>query len=401
VARELRADRATYDRATSKGESMSPSLRQSAVFALAASLLVAPAAFAKDITLPPSGDNQFCSVTQGIGLVRVTVEYSSPNVHAPDGKDRVGHIWGELVPYGLYDLGYNDCKQCPWRGNANENTVFTVSHPVKIEGQPLPAGSYGLFFIAGKDEWTVIFSKNHTSWGAFWYDPAEDQLRVTVKPEACEYHEWLNYDFLDRETDHATLALVWERLRVPIHITVDDMPGLYVENLKQEFRNAQAFKWQNFREAAIYCLTAKAHLDQGLIWADRAVNDPANGVPNLQTVSVLAELQTANGRTEEGAKTMERALAMPDATPIDLHQLARFQQMQGNDALAKRIYFANAKRFPNQWPVNVGLARAYALSGDNKQAIAYMKKAIAQAPDDGTRKNLENVIQQWSAPAGK
>ena len=354
---------------------------------------------AKDITLPPSGDNQFCSVTQGIGLVRVTLTYSSPNVHGPDGKDRTGHIWGELVPYGLYDLGYNDCKSCPWRGGANENTTFSVSHPVKIEGQDLPAGTYGLFFIAGKDEWTVIFSKNSTSWGAFWYDPKEDQLRVTVKPQESEYHEWLTYDFLDRETDHATVALRWEKLQVPIKITVDDMPGVYVANLKEEFRNAQSFKWQNFRQAAIFCLTSKSHLDQGLAWAQQAVSDPANGVANCQTLSVLAELQLAKGMKEEGAKTMDRALAMPDATPIDLHQIARFQQISGNNELAIRIFKYNAKRFPNQWPVNVGMARAAALSGDNRSAIAYAKKAIAQAPDEGNRKNLEGLVQQWSAPA--
>jgi tetratricopeptide (TPR) repeat protein len=359
-------------------------------------LAAPPFASAKDITLPPSGDNQFCSVTQGIGLVRVTVDYSSPDVHAPNGKDRAGHIWGELVPYGLYDLAYNNCTQCPWRGGANENTVFTVSHPVKIEGQPLPAGAYGLFFIAGKDEWTVIFSKNSRSWGAFWYDPKEDQLRVTVKPSECEYHEWLTYEFTDRQTDHATVALQWERLQIPIRITVDDMPGLYVANLQQEFRNAQAFKWQNFREAAIFCLTSKSHLDQGLAWADRAVHDPANGVENLQTLSVLAELQLANGMKEEGSRTMEKALARADATPIDLHTIARFQQMSGNDEMAKRIFLLNAKRFPNQWPVNVGLARAAAISGDKKQAIAYAQKALAQAPDDGNRTNLKNLIQQWS-----
>jgi tetratricopeptide (TPR) repeat protein len=367
---------------------------------LAAAMLLAsaPIASAKDITLPPSGDNQFCSVTQGIGLVRVTVEYSSPDVHGPDGKDRAGHIWGELVPYGLYDLQYNDCKSCPWRGGANENTVFTASHPVNIEGKPLPAGSYGLFFIAGKEEWTVIFSKNHTSWGAFWYDPAEDQLRVTVKPSESEYHEWLTYEFTDRQTDHATIALKWEKLQVPFRITVDDINGVYVANLKEEFRNAQSFQWQNFRQAAIFCLTSKSHLDQGLVWADRAVHDPANGVENAQTVSVLGELQLANGKKEEGVKTILQAIAMPDATPIDIHQVARFQQMQGNDDLAKKVYFANAKRYPNKWPVNVGLARAYALSGDNKQAVAYAKKALAQAPDDGNKKNLENLISQWSAP---
>jgi DUF2911 family protein len=370
-----------------------------AALVIAALLSSASAALAvKTVTLPPSGDNQFCSVTQGIGPVRITIEYSSPNVHAPDGKDRAGHIWGELVPYGLYDLAYNNCKTCPWRGGANENTVFTVSHPVKIEGQALPAGSYGLFFIAGKEEWTVIFSKNYKSWGAFWYDPAEDQLRVEVKPSECEYHEWLTYDFIDRETDHATVALKWERLQIPIRITVDDMPGVYVETMKQEFRNAQAFEWRNYRDAAIFCLTSKSHLDQGLLWAQEAVSRPGNGVRNLLTVSVLAELQLANGKTAEGMATMEHALAMPDATPVDLHGIARFQQISGNTVLAKRIFLMNAKRFPNQWPVNVGLARSYAIDGDNKQAVVYAKKALAQVPDEANKKNLENLIKQWSEP---
>ena len=67
---------------------------------------------------------------------------------------------------------------------------------------------------------------------------------------------------LIRQTDHAALALEWEKLQIPIKITVDDMPGLYVNNLKQGFRNAQSFKWQNFREAAIYCLTFKSHLER-------------------------------------------------------------------------------------------------------------------------------------------
>ena len=371
-----------------------PRLRLLAACAL---LSLASVAAAKDITLPPSGDNQYSKVTQGIGLVRVSIEYNSPNVHAPDGRDRAGHIWGELVPYGLYDLSYNNCTKCPWRGGANENTVFTTSHPVKIEGQALPAGSYGLFFIAGKDEWTVIFSKNYKSWGAFWYDPAEDQLRVQVKPAECDYHEWLTYEFTDREKDHATVALQWEKLQVPFRNTVDDMPGVYVANLKQEFRNAQAFKWQTFREAAIFCLVNKTHLDDGLAWAQEAVSRPGTGVENIQTLSVLAELQLATGQTAEGQKTLDKALAARDANPVDIHQIARFQQNSGDPELAKKIFLANAKKFPNQWPVNVGLARYHAMSGDNKQAVTYAKKALAQAPDEGNKKNLEGLITQWSA----
>ena len=120
------------------------------------------------LTLPPSGDNQKASVTQFIGPVKVTIDYSSPAVHGPGGKDRRGQIWGKLVPYGVTDLGFHGGKPSPWRGGANENTIFTVSDPVTIEGQPLAAGQYGLHLIAGPDEWTVIFSKNSSAWGSFF-----------------------------------------------------------------------------------------------------------------------------------------------------------------------------------------------------------------------------------------
>ena len=111
-----------------------------AVLALALGLAAcAMSASAQTITQPFSGDNQKASVTQWIGPVKVTIDYSSPDVHGPGGEDRAGKIYGEgaVVPYGLHDLGFNNCKQCPWRAGANQNTVFEVSHDVLIEGQKL------------------------------------------------------------------------------------------------------------------------------------------------------------------------------------------------------------------------------------------------------------------------
>ena len=64
-------------------------------------------------------------------------------------QDRRGQIWGKLVPYGMTDLGVLGGKLSPWRGGANENTVFTVSDAVAIEGQPLAAGQYGLHLDRG------------------------------------------------------------------------------------------------------------------------------------------------------------------------------------------------------------------------------------------------------------
>src|SRR4029077_4359198 len=98
------------------------------------SLASAPARGAQGLTLPPNGDNPQASVTQAIGPVRVTVDYSSPRV-VRGKNNRRGKIWGELVPWGMSDLRFNGCSSCPWLGGANENTTFTVTHDVKINGQ--------------------------------------------------------------------------------------------------------------------------------------------------------------------------------------------------------------------------------------------------------------------------
>src|SRR5262249_40210871 len=140
--------------------------------------LPAGAQIVPGLTVPPSGGNQKASVTQHIGPVTVTIDYSSPAVHAPNGTDRRGQIWGKLVPYGLTDLGFGNGKPAPWRAGANENTVFTTSDPVLIESKPLPAGRYGLHMIAGPEEFTVIFSKDANAWGSFYYEAAHDALRV-------------------------------------------------------------------------------------------------------------------------------------------------------------------------------------------------------------------------------
>src|SRR5580765_8627838 len=95
---------------------------------------------AAGLSLPPNGDNPQASVSQAIGPVQVKIDYSSPRV-VRGPNDRRGKIWGELVPWVLSDLQGNGCTQCPWRAGANENTLFTVTHEVKVQGQPLPAGT--------------------------------------------------------------------------------------------------------------------------------------------------------------------------------------------------------------------------------------------------------------------
>ncbi len=363
---------------------------------LAVLLAVAPRAAAQSLTLPPDGDNQRSEVTQQIGLVSVSIAYGSPDVHAPNGDDRRGRIFGTLVPYGIHDLNFNSRKG-PWRAGANQNTVFTVSHPVTIQGQPLPAGRYGLHMLAGPNEWTVIFSKNSTSWGSFSYDQAEDQLRVTVTPQQASYREFLSYEFLERYPDRAVVALEWDELRVPLTIAVPSMSTLYVENLRRELRDFAGFQWQNWNAAAQYCVRQNVNLEQALIWADTAITLPFVGQANFTTYSTKAQVLAKLSRAAEAAAVMDQAIALPNALPVEIHQYGRQLQVQGKQAEAMAVFQKNAKRYGDAWPIHVGLARGYSAAGDYQTALTHAEKALTQAPDDLNRNALTAAIATLKA----
>jgi hypothetical protein len=367
-------------------------------FAVVAAVLLAAAspAAGQSITLPPDGDNQRSEVSQQIGVVNVSIAYGSPDVHAPNGDDRRGKIFGTLVPYGIHDLGFNNRKG-PWRAGANENTVFTVSHAVTVQGQPLPAGRYGVHMIAGPTEWTVIFSKNSTSWGSFSYDPAEDQLRVTATPEKAPYREFLSYEFLERKPDRAVVALEWEELRLPLTIAVPAMATYYVESLRRELRDAAGFQWQNWSAAAQYCLRQNTNLPEALTWAENAIGLPGVGQANFTTYSTKAQVLAKLSRTDEATTVMTAAMDLPNALPVEIHQYGRQLQAQGKPAEAMAVFQKNARRFGDAWPVHVGLARGYSAAGDYKTALTHAEKALTQAPDALNRTSLTAAIAALKA----
>jgi tetratricopeptide (TPR) repeat protein len=319
-------------------------------------------------------------------------------VIAPDGTDRRGKIWGGLVPYGMSKDSFGTCgDECPWRAGANENTVFRVSHDVKVEGQPLAAGAYGLFMVPGPEEFTIVFSRNSTSWGHYFYDAKEDVLRVKVKPRKAPYTHWLTYDFVERKPSEATVALRWDELEVPIRVEVPDVDGLYLAEIRNQLRNATGFDWQAWEQAAQFCLGKKINLPEALKWAEHAATPGFTGQESFRTLSTLSQAQAANGMADAAKATMQKAMSHPTATAVDLHMYGRQLQAQKKTDEAVSVYLLNAKKHPEVWPVNVGLARAYAAQGKTKEALAAAKKALAQAPDDNNRNNLKSLIEKLEA----
>jgi tetratricopeptide (TPR) repeat protein len=297
----------------------------------------------------------------------------------------------------MANLGFGSCgDQGPWRVGANENTTVAFSHDVEVEGKPLAAGKYGLHMIPGEESWTVIFSDNSTSWGSFFYDAAEDALRVTVTPEKAEYREWLTFDFADRQLDSTVLALEWENLRVPIEISLPDAVGLYVASIEDELRNSQGFTWQSWNAAAQFLLqrdTENVHIDQALAWAEQAVSGPFGlGQKSFITLQTKAQVLARAGREDEAQTLMVEALDDPTATPFQIHAFGRQLIGQGELDEAMKVFRKNAERFPGTWPVHVGLARGYSALGDYGKALEHARMALANAPDEPNRNNVQTQI---------
>ena len=341
-------------------------------------------AMAQTLSQPPSGDNQKSKVIQWIGPVEVSIAYSSPDVHAPNGDDRKGHIWGEVVHYGYMDQGFGPAKEAPWRAGANENTIITFSNDVKIEGKNLKAGSYGLFLgVAKEGPSTWIFSKNTSSCGSYFYDKKEDALRVDAQGKDAEYTENLTYGFDDRKSNSAIAFLQWENKKFPFKIEVPNVNELYFSLMRDELRSSAGFDARNFSAAAQFAAANKIDLEEALIWSDKALDPNLGGSENFNALSTKSTVLHAMNRDTEADAIMDKAIKVPDATVQAIHQYARGLLASGKKEKALEVFLYNAKIHPEEkFTPNVGLARGYTAIGDKKSAIKYWELAIKNLPEN-------------------
>ena len=336
----------------------------------------------------PNGGNKMASVSERIGLSDVSISYNRPGV-----KGREGKIWGQLVHTGFADQGFGTSKSAPWRAGANENTIIHFSTDVMVEGKPLAAGVYGLFIAYDPNESTIIFSKNSTSWGSFFYDDKEDILRVKVKPVALDKNvEWLRYEFMNETDSSAVIALEWEKLAIPFKVQTDYIK-LQLESFRRELRSEKNFSlgWQPFVQAAGFCLQNNVNLDEALTWANHAVSGPFIGEKNFQTLSTKAQILVKQGKTAEADAAMKEALPLGNMGQI--HQYARqlLAQKRGQDAF--NAFKLNFDKNPNVFTTNMGMTRGYSAVGNYKKALEFAQKALPQAPDKLNKDNVERVIK--------
>ena len=335
---------------------------------LGAALLTAPAPAQQ--TLPAPQASPAASVNQTVGIAELSVSY-----HRPGIKGR--QIWGALVPYGEV-----------WRAGANENTTFTTSHSIFVEGKPLSAGTYGLHMIPRTDRWTIIFSSNSTSWGSYFYDEREDALRVEVVPEAAPQTEWLAYQFEELTDSSAVLTLRWERLRVPIRVTMDT-EGHVIANARDAYlRGLAGFSWQGYQQAADYCLRHNRNLEEALRWVERSI-EISETFTNLRTKAGILD---ALGRSSEADALRSRSLTLATEAEVNALGYQLLGQNRVNDAL--EMFRLNVVRYPNSWNVYDSLAEGLERAGDIEGAIINYRQALALVSNPAQKARIQETLNR-------
>lgn len=233
------------------------------------------------VKIPPMSSKS--KIVQGIGIHNVTLTYQRPNVNG-----RV--IFGGLVPYGEI-----------WRTGANGIPVVVFEESVSLQGNVVPAGTYGILTIPNKESWTIIVTKDYEQWGAYTYDSADDILRFDVKSEKLnEFVETFTMSFGAVTTTSAVLSMAWENTQVNVEIKVDQQ----AEILASIEEGMKTDKKPYFQAAQYYYLN-DLDINQAAIWAELAEKENDN-LPWYKYWR--ARIQLKQGDRKAAAETARRGI---------------------------------------------------------------------------------------------
>ncbi|UJP64290.1 DUF2911 domain-containing protein [Mongoliitalea daihaiensis] len=241
---------------------------------------------AQQINMPQASPS--AKISQKIGLTDVTIEYARPSM-----KGR--KIFGELVPFG--DV---------WRTGANAATLLTFSTDVSIENQPLPAGTYALYTIPGRDDWTIIISSNTKLWGAVGYNAEDDVLRATVKSgKTGQRYETMEFNFVDMTDNAASVAIKWENTRVSFRIETE-VDQIVMDQIKALIIDQEVTNPGLYYQAANYYFTNKKDLKMAYDWISKSVEAD----PKYWTMHLKAKIEAELGLKSEAIQSATSSMAM-------------------------------------------------------------------------------------------
>ena len=226
-------------------------------------------------------------LSQNIGLVNITVDYSRPSK-----KGRT--IFGSLVPYNKI-----------WRTGANQATTFSVSEDIKINNQLVPKGEYHIYSVPREKRLDLIVYKKPDKWGSLKeFDESLIVARVVSDfielPFSVETFE-ISFDNISN--NGSTLNLIWDNMLAIYYIdalTKDKM----VNNIKNTLTKNP--KPSDYQKAALYYYEEGLDKEKAYEWINLAFESYKE--PKYWQLRVKALVYNYYGKKREALKIAKQGL---------------------------------------------------------------------------------------------
>ena len=209
------------------------------------------------IKMPAPSSTQ--TITQDFGVGKLEITYSRPSI-----KNRPLFKEGsELAPLGKV-----------WRTGANGATKLKVNDPISIAGKLVDTGTYAIFTIPGKNEWTFILNKGAKNWGSEYVE-SSDIFRVTVPiGKIKESEEIFTIQFANVKYESCEMQLKWGNtlVSIPIHTNVRDRIRMQVETAL----SSDNITPQVFQQAANFYYEFDKNLPKALTNISKAIGEQSD-----------------------------------------------------------------------------------------------------------------------------
>lgn len=232
---------------------------------------------------------------QQVGFTDVVVKYSRPGA-----KGR--KIFGTLVPFGEL-----------WRTGASDATTIHFSDTVQLNGNSIPKGTYSLFTIPDKDEWTIILNKDTAMHGASNYTKDLDLLRFKVKAEtAPRFYETFTIEVNDIIKESASVYLAWENTQVKLNLRTNADDKVMAE-IHDRIIKGKEEKANLYYQASLYYFNNDRDLNTALAWI-KAANKKGDEVMYFQ---LQAKIEAALGDYTQAIKSAETSSRLAKEKKLD------------------------------------------------------------------------------------
>ncbi|MFV8342940.1 DUF2911 domain-containing protein [Flavobacterium sp. XS2P39] len=246
------------------------------------------------------------SFEQELGSTIIKVSYSRPLA-------RGRKIFGELVPFEKL-----------WRTGASDCTSITTNEDIVFGNTTLKMGSYSIFTIPSKKEWTIIVNTDTSLHGETGYDAKKDVFRFTVPVESIpNFYEIFTIEINDiNNKGEGFLKIIWENsmVKIPLKSKADENILAVIDKniIKEKTQDANLLF-----QAANYYYSTNRDYKQAIAWLIEAEKlDPENFYyPNLRQ-KIATELKDYSSAIEAGKKALS---------------IAELKKMKSVESLKKQI----------------------------------------------------------------